>query len=198
MFGLVFPCEVCCGVDIDQLVLRLPVILASVSIQSVCVIPNTSCVSNLSRDGGFQCIIIIGWNDDAEGMGNLPLCGCCHHHVAIHHLCCDSSHRMRSERHPLCLGTGDDHRARYPHCGSSRAGRLDRAPGPPSSCFQGAPPTTPSACHHGTVSGLDLSQDLAIHCSTGLPVVAQQAWFDAPPGGSQDTTPRGDRAAMPP
>jgi hypothetical protein len=24
----------------------------------VCVIPNTSCVSNLSRDGGFQCIII--------------------------------------------------------------------------------------------------------------------------------------------
>jgi hypothetical protein len=36
-----------------------PVILASASVQSVCVIPNTSCVSNLSRDGGFQCIIII-------------------------------------------------------------------------------------------------------------------------------------------
>jgi hypothetical protein len=36
-----------------------PVILASASVQSVRVIPNTSCVSNLSRDGGFQCIIII-------------------------------------------------------------------------------------------------------------------------------------------
>ena len=59
LYGLVFPCEVCCGVDIDQLVLQLLVILASVSVESVCVIPNTSCVSNLSRDGGFQCIIII-------------------------------------------------------------------------------------------------------------------------------------------